>query len=70
MSRSRELAIDALLHRLILAKEPNLTMIELQTRTTTVINYRGYTVFLDGEFIAKITLESQDRFTVDLKPGG
>lgn len=68
--RFRDLAIDAAVLRLISAKHPTLTQIEIQRRSR-IDSMRGhgyYTVFFDDKPVAtvSISIESSRRFTIDV----
>jgi hypothetical protein len=71
--RLRDLAIDAAVHRLIMANHPTLTQIEIQRRCR-IDSMRGhgyYTVFFDDKPVATVSLsiESPRRFTIELPKG-
>jgi hypothetical protein len=68
--RFRDLAIDAAVHRLIMAKHPTLTQIEIQRRSR-IDSMRGcgyYTVFFDDRPVATVSLsiESPRRFAIEI----
>ena len=68
----RDLAIDAALHRLVLAKHPTLSQFQIQKRSRTTA-YSGecyYTVSLDGNVIARVDLISSRRFSFEIIEAG
>jgi hypothetical protein len=66
--RLRDLAIDAAVHRLIMAQNPTLTVIEIQRRCRTecVPGSGMYTVFFDNKGVGRVSLDSSYRFTIEL----
>lgn len=67
--RLRDLAIDAAVHRLIMAQHPTLTVIEVQRRCRTecVPGSCVYTIFFDNKVVAKIDLISPRRFAIEIQ---
>lgn len=63
---SRELAIEAVVHRLALLREPQMQVIDIQSECEIQTWKGGYCCLMDGRPLAIVTLHSETRFTVDI----